>query len=462
MTETREKRDRKFTPKGQTMFDDQSNELREKCEKIWSKIDDLMITVPSSNTLETLRQLNTDIDSRYKNFCRRSEEYKNFITRADTNESQQLISDYNEYFVTCVATYRKVNSEIKKKKADLVEQLSQVSSSNESSKASSKRAKAEAEKVRLEFVRKEGELMKQKAAIEADINIVKQESKVAAAETEVRILEQGDQEQDIISEVCEKKDDISYYVHNVHFQEPVASWLNQQPNIPVVASSASQAFSAAVSVPQIPSIVNTVLTSVPQIPSVVNTGFTSLSSQPNIQPSLSQYPVQKNAISTNSLLHDAMTDITRFMYRKDFLLSRFTHFDDKPEAYESWRASFQSVTRELGVTPFEEMDLLVKWLGTESSKFAKIIRAANAHDPPRGLQRIYDRLQERYGRPEMVESALKRKLNAFQTITNKDCVKLYDLLDILTEIESSMLNPKYTTLLSYYNSSSGINPIVAK
>ncbi|CAG2195834.1 unnamed protein product [Mytilus edulis] len=462
MSETREKRDRKFTPKGQTMFDDQSNELREKCEKIWSKIEDLMIIVPSSNTLETLRQLNTDIDSRYKNFCRRSEEYKSFITRADTNESQQLISDYNEYFVTCVSTYRKVNSEIKKKKADLVEQLSQVSSSNGSSKASSKRAKAEAEKVRLEFVRKEGELMKQKAAIEADINIVKQESKVAAAETEVRILEQGDQEQDIISEVCEKKDDISNYVHNVHFQEPVASWLNQQPNIPVVASSASQAFSAAVSVPQIPSIVNTVLTSVPQIPSVVNTVFTSLSSQPNIQPSLSQYPVQQNANSTNSLLHDAMTDITRFMYRKDFLLSRFTNFDDKPEAYESWRASFQSVTRELGVTPFEEMDLLVKWLGTESSKFAKIIRAANAHDPPRGLQRIYDRLQERYGRPEMVESALKRKLNAFQTITNKDCVKLYDLLDILTEIESSMLNPKYTTLLSYYNSSSGINPIVAK
>ncbi|CAG2227238.1 unnamed protein product [Mytilus edulis] len=336
MSETREKRDRKFTPKGQTMFDDQSNELREKCEKIWSKIEDLMIIVPSSNTLETLRQLNTDIDSRYKNFCRRSEEYKSFITRADTNESQQLISDYNEYFVTCVSTYRKVNSEIKKKKADLVEQLSQ-------------------------------------------------ESKVAAAETEVRILEQGDQEQDIISEVCEKKDDISNYVHNVHFQEPVASWLNQQPNIPVVASSASQAFSAAVSVPQIPSIVNTVSTSVPQIPSivntvstsvpqipsVVNTVFTSLSSQPNIQPSLSQYPLQPNANFTNSLLHDAMTDITRFMYRKDFLLSRFTNFDDKPETYESWRASFQSVTRELGVTPFEEMDLLVKWLGTESSKFAK-------------------------------------------------------------------------------------------
>jgi hypothetical protein len=59
------------------------------------------------------------------------------------------------------------------------------------------------------------------------------------------------------------------------------------------------------------------------------------------------------------------------------------NFDDKPESYESWRASHQSVTKELDVTPFEEIDLLVTWLGPESSRFAKSIRAANAHDPPR-------------------------------------------------------------------------------
>jgi hypothetical protein len=79
-----------------------------------------------------------------------------------------------------------------------------------------------------------------------------------------------------------------------------------------------------------------------------------------------------------------MSDITRFMYRKDFLRSRFVNFDDKPESYESWRASYQSATKELGVTPFEEIDLLVKWLGPESSRLAKSIRAANVHDPPRG------------------------------------------------------------------------------
>jgi hypothetical protein len=41
-------------------------------------------------------------------------------------------------------------------------------------------------------------------------------------------------------------------------------------------------------------------------------------------------------------------------------------------------------------------------------------------------------------------------------------VKLYDLLDILTEIESVMLNSQYATLFSYYNSSSGVIPIVSK
>jgi hypothetical protein len=106
--------------------------------------------------------------------------------------------------------------------------------------------------------------------------------------------------------------------------------------------------------------------SIPQISNVTNPVFAAVQSQPNFQPSVLQHSKQNDTISPNALLHNAMSDITRFMNRKDFLLSRFVNFDDKPESYESWKASFQSVTRELGVTPFEEMDLLVKWLGPES------------------------------------------------------------------------------------------------
>lgn len=39
---------------------------------------------------------------------------------------------------------------------------------------------------------------------------------------------------------------------------------------------------------------------------------------------------------------------------------------------------------------------------------------------------------------------------------------LYDLVDILTVIESAKENEQYATLLSYYDSSSGVNPIISK
>jgi hypothetical protein len=43
------------------------------------------------------------------------------------------------------------------------------------------------------------------------------------------------------------------------------------------------------------------------------------------------------------------------------------------------------------------------------------------------------------------------------------CVKkLYELVDIMIEIESLMANPQYTVLLSYFNSSSGVLPIINK
>ena len=62
----------------------------------------------------------------------------------------------------------------------------------------------------------------------------------------------------------------------------------------------------------------------------------------------------------------------------------------------------------------------------------------------------------------MIEHSLKRKLNSFPTLTNKDNKKLHDLVDILSEVESAMVNPSCSTLLSYFNSSSGVSPIVSK
>lgn len=58
------------------------------------------------------------------------------------------------------------------------------------------------------------------------------------------------------------------------------------------------------------------------------------------------------------------------------------------------------------VNPSEEMDLQVNWLGVQSRKFALGIKSANTHDPGKGLKRIWERLEERFGSPEMIHSVL--------------------------------------------------------
>ncbi|XP_071138904.1 uncharacterized protein [Mytilus edulis] len=90
------------------------------------------------------------------------------------------------------------------------------------------------------------------------------------------------------------------------------------------------------------------------------------------------------------------------------------------------------------------------------------IGASNANNPTRGLQRLWQRLDERYGAPEMLEASITSKLVNFPTLTNKDNARLYDLSDILSEIEYHKENPKLGCLLAYFDSSSGINPIVEK
>ena len=117
---------------------------------------------------------------------------------------------------------------------------------------------------------------------------------------------------------------------------------------------------------------------------------------------------------------------------------------------------------DLQATATEELDLMTKWLGPESSKLVASLRSANSKNAQKAIECMWVRLDERYGSPEIVEAALKSKLAKFPKLTNRDNKKFYDLSDILTEIQTSMEDVQYNTVLAYYNSSSGVTPIVNK
>lgn len=116
--------------------------------------------------------------------------------------------------------------------------------------------------------------------------------------------------------------------------------------------------------------------------------------------------------------------------------SSLLKFDDHPENYWSWKASFKTATKDLKIlTAQEELDLLTKWLGPESSEQAKRIRSVHILHPKSGLDMLWQRLEESYGVPEMVEHALLKKLENFPKLSNKDSHKLRELGDILLELE---------------------------
>ena len=67
----------------------------------------------------------------------------------------------------------------------------------------------------------------------------------------------------------------------------------------------------------------------------------------------------------------------------------------------------------------EEMDLLIKWLGSESAKLVRKIRAVHVGHPSLSLCKVWERLEECFGSPEVIEKSFINRLENFQKINNK-------------------------------------------
>ena len=274
-----------------------------------------------------------------------------------------------------------------------------VVSSSTSRATSKQRAKLEAAKTRLLFVKKEVELKKRQAALEAELDILNCEKEVAVAEAEAEAMED-----------CSKH-------------------------------SSSSARSAR----------------------DVLSGLPAQSAKDRTATYVQEHGTPENTRST--LNPNAMPfDWTTLLLKKELLLNRISNFNDSPETYISWKESFSRTIRQLALTPAEEVDLLIKHLGSESKKQAVSIKSANPRSSENALRRIWERLDNRYGTPEMVEAAMKKKLSAFPKLSAnpRDNAKLYELGDLLTELESLKEDPDYSLSLSYFDTPGGVNPIIAK
>lgn len=200
-----------------------------------------------------------------------------------------------------------------------------------------------------------------------------------------------------------------------------------------------------------------------------------------VQPPASQPPPQSQAYSTGKQSpppplrqaqystgreqsrygDNTMPDLVKFMARREVIATGLLQFDDRPENYRSWKASFLNTTAGLDLSVKEEIDLLVKWLGTDSREQAKRIRAVNAYNPVKGLEMIWQRLEECFGAPEVVESALLKRVDSFPKITSKDWRKLRELGDLLMELQAAKSEGAFPGL-ACLDTARGISSIVQK
>ncbi|XP_073459912.1 uncharacterized protein [Aquarana catesbeiana] len=159
--------------------------------------------------------------------------------------------------------------------------------------------------------------------------------------------------------------------------------------------------------------------------------------------------------------NQGMSDFFKFLARRELLAKGLAKFNDRPESYRAWRSSFRNATRDLELNASEEADLLVNWLGNESSEHARRIRDININYPSRGLSMIWERVDECYGSPEVIENSLFKRIDDFPRIPNKGYQKLRELSDLVTELQIAKAEGDLPGL-AFLDTARGVNSIVQK
>ncbi|KAK7895294.1 hypothetical protein WMY93_020619 [Mugilogobius chulae] len=342
---------------------------------------------------------------------------------------------------------------------------SHSSSSSSVFSATKAYAKAQAAKAQLIFAEKEANMMRQKAELEANtlkqkadldasLHILQCEKEVAAAEAEAAAYEE------VQSQSGES--DIGPSVQDEPFDtvQRTSDYVEQQSKL--LGHSEIRDNTLNLFVTDQP--LDQVKTAAQHVQSPVKSDI-------KYEPSAKIGP--SNSYSFNPLAHtfqptnkskvepDGAQGFANYLIRKELVSTGLLQFDDKPENYWAWKASFVSATKDLNLSAREELDLLTKWLGPKSSEQAKRIRAVHSLNPAAGVKMMWERLEESYGSSEAIEDALLKKIEEFPKLTNKDGDRLRELGDILLELNCAKSDGTLPGL-AYLDTARGVRQVVEK
>nr|XP_055029189.1 uncharacterized protein LOC129418268 [Misgurnus anguillicaudatus] len=368
---------------------------------------------------------------------------------------------------------RSPGSHVLKAQDEVLETRSRCSASSSRSTRSSAsvaalraRAKAEAAQAQVVYAQEEAEVMKQQAEMQAQLHILKIKKEAAAAAAEAQILEaaaQFEEQQSCSKEhLCDNPVDPTEKVQNF-IDSQVFLQSNQvlsQPQISITNPFYHHDNTGAepLSSPYItPGIKQESPPHRQKRPSIYMS-----TPHPNIShPVLNHQHQSFSSMPPNPQPPSTVNDMAKYLMKRELVSATLQTFDDDPQNYRSWKSSFMNVIKDLSLSPKEELDLLVKWLGPKSNQQAKRISAAQINDVSEALKMIWQRLEETYGAPEVIEHTLFQKVENFPKIAARDSSKLRELGDLLLELQLAKAEG-YSPGLAFLDTARGVNPIVEK
>lgn len=332
--------------RGQSYFKGKYTRRNRSTIKAYEELTIVLEKIPLCLTIEDLKTLESTLNSssmRHIELCQELIQYcerTKTITSMESAKSKRMTLQVSEIFVN--SAMHQIKKKIKEMTFDKYSSVSSGSRRSSRSSHSSKRsnisseiirtkAKTEVAKTRLKYVKLasdvkkkqallEATVMKEKADISAELELLEVEQEVAAAEAEAEVLEasEGSQlsSQDHLN-TLEPGDSVKRtkdYVEQITFskRENIAS-TDQNNN--------HDDSHTAYNINYLPNHVN------------------ESSLNPKVEPF---YPSQ-----------NVVSDFTRYLLKKDVLLTRLSGFDDRPESYLTWKVSFRTVMEELNVTALE-------------------------------------------------------------------------------------------------------------
>lgn len=467
--ENTSRRVRTLTPKAQEVYLDKVNRYEFIISRCIDEIKNILMDIAScSKQIKVLTSSKTDLENSHKRYQDIYQEFSEFLSNTYTKESIEKLASVERDFLNID---KKVQNALVKLQDDIdfVQLETYTSTSHNTSKSTSlsRRSvrslqKAKEAETRLKIAEQSAQLKKQKSKI--------------AVEEKIHLAQSQQQQEDLDTELdlLQKQAELELANMQLEFElEAEGESIKHEdlgPNMPTIPSISgdqkTRNFVDNLTLNQdVKPSGRRVRTNYQQeaIPDSdkenhpVHTSDVCHHDQQSrdndnrtpLQTALN-LPLQNNSNSSNYLL------------KKNLLLESFQQqrFDDKSDRYVVWKSQFKTMVSEICCSPLEEMTLLTNCTNknSEAHRLIMSLRASYASDPKLCLVNIWKRMDERFGSPELLESSLKSRLQAFTNFT--DPKKLYELHDLLCEIQAVKSIPEYSVMFSYLDSSLGLKPTI--